>query len=188
MPTSISEIHAHLAPTYFGSFLGEPEGDQFQLVLPTHSYVNEEGSHGLQVVVRVAEGGGHVEAFVPRAYNANTVTHKQVFLEALARAGCYGRYTRVALDATDGEVRLLVDQCVLDGSLTSVQVLGLVMSVFMAVEEMHEVLVHAGQTGEIDFDRRLSVREPDVYGDDGEGDDETADHDGEPETGESDDR
>lgn len=182
MPITIADVVQHLEAGGLEVRPPDPAEQSCSLVLPAHSYRNAAGEASVAVAVRVMDEGTYVEALVPRAYDAGEARHKLAFFDALLRMGLTYRHVRVGHDAADGEVRLAVDLPVLNGTVTPEQLQAMVVSLLLTLDDFHEVLVHAMQTGEVDPGRRLSLREPDVYGladeDDGEGDGDDAADDG----------
>lgn len=166
MPITIEEAIHKLESTGLKVGRARDGGDHCGLLMQTRSYVNAEGEHSLQLVCRVDHGGFYIEVAAPRAYNADDAKYPGALFEALLRM-CYQlQHVRAEHDASDGEVRFAIDMPVLDGEVTSHQLGAMVAVLSMAIDDFHDVIVHAMETGKVDLELRRSVGEEEQPGDD----------------------
>ncbi|MFM8981172.1 MAG: hypothetical protein ACKOSS_12025 [Planctomycetia bacterium] len=164
MPVTIADVVQHLEAGGLEVCPPLPGEESRSVVLPTHAYRDGDGQPLVGIVVRLLNQGTCLEASVPRAYEAGRAAHKAAFFDALLRMVHTFHHVRAGHDASDGEVALSVDMPLIEAEVSKEQVQAMVVTLLMTLEDFHEVLVHAMESGEIDLGRRLSQREPDVYG------------------------
>lgn len=156
MPTSIPEVMRHFEGIGCEVMLAPDREDECGLSLQTDSYVHPGGEKILFIACRVEDEGRYLELFVPSVYRSRDCRYRSAFFAALMQVSLMTKYLQVEHDPADGEVRFSVDLPVMDATLTREQLHVMTTCLYQVCEQYHPVLVHAMETGKVDFGRRWS--------------------------------
>lgn len=158
MPITIPEVVRHLESIGYKVQHSPDRPDECGMYFATDSYVNSDGEKSLLLVCRVDPEGNYLEIVTPGAYDSRRSKYKAAFFAAMLHLAFLSRHVQMEHDPSDGEIRFSVDVPVLDGTLTQNQVHALVVCLLRVCEEFHPVLVHAMETGRIEFERRWAPK------------------------------
>ncbi|MSR41302.1 MAG: YbjN domain-containing protein [Phycisphaerales bacterium] len=134
--------------------------DRGEVIVPfrTEQYASEPSltSDGAEhrtmiVVIKLQDDGRLLRIFAPELYSLEDARFPEAGLKALLAVNWRVRIASFAMDETDGEVRLITDLPIEDGSLTASQIQRLIQSIAWTADELHPVIQRAFAEGEIDF-------------------------------------
>ena len=134
--------------------------DRGEIIVPfrTEQYSSElalttEGAEhrAMIVVIKLQDEGRLLRIFAPELYSLEDARFPEVGLKALLAVNWRVRIAAFAIDETDGEIRLITDLPIEDGTLTSSQIQRLIQSIAWTADELHPVIIRAFTEGEIDF-------------------------------------
>ncbi len=103
------------------------------------------------VVIKLQDDGRLLRIFAPELYSLEDARFPEAGLKALLAVNWRVRIASFAMDETDGEIRLITDLPLEDGTLTASQIQRLIQSIAWTADELHPVIERAFTEGEIDF-------------------------------------
>ena len=114
-------------------------------------YRDADGEPHIALVIRLEEDGEYVKVFAPNAY---TVTLEDVgpVLQACAMIQWRTKLVQFEYDASDGELRPIVEFPLEDAPMTARQLMRCVSGLVSLVDHFHPVLSRALADGDIVFD------------------------------------
>lgn len=127
----------------------------------TEHYKDPTGASHLNVVIGLYGEGEFLKLFSPGAFKAGP---ENVAGTALACCVIQWRTPLIQfeIDYSDGEIRPVVELPLLDAELTANQLLYCLETLLAVTDRFADVLLHAAETGEIDFSRYHGHQEEDV--------------------------
>ncbi len=134
--------------------------DRGEVIVPfrTEQYASDptltaEGSEGrtMIVVIKLQDDGRLLRIFAPELYSLEDARFPEAGLKALLAVNWRVRIASFAMDESDGEIRLITDLPIEDGTLTAAQIQRLIQSIAWTADELHPVIERAFAEGEIDF-------------------------------------
>ncbi len=148
MATTIKEISDLIEKQGWKS--EEIEGhDCLRFGFATKTYVDADGDASVLLIAEVMDEGRSWRVFAPRLYKYEDGPNGLAMLKACLYATRRSKFASWHLDLADGEIQLSVRNILEETPLTETQFKRVVDHVFWAVEEFHEMIVHARDTGEI---------------------------------------
>jgi len=101
--------------------------------------------------VMIQEDGRMLRICVPEVYTISAVENRGAMAEAMLAANWRVRVASYVLDESDGEIRVVCDVPVEDGTITGAQLSRMLTLVAWTVDQFDPVLRRAGTEGKIDF-------------------------------------
>ena len=150
MSMTVEELEAHLDNAGVKHRLDE-DGD-LAAVFATETFVNVWGKKQIGVYLRLIEDGEYFLLFAPRVYDLSKCKHVEAVLTTLLQIARLTKLVKFEYDASDGEVRAVVEFPVEDGTMTEHQLMRCVVSIIWVLDRFHPQIQHAINTGEVDFD------------------------------------
>lgn len=122
------------------------------VAVPTVHYVDpHDGERSLLLHVMLQEDGRMLRICVPEVYAMSAFGHRGAACEAMLGANWRVRVASYVLDDSDGEVRVVCDSPLEDGTLTSTQISRMLTLVAWTVDQFDPVIRKAGSDGTVDF-------------------------------------
>lgn len=116
-------------------------------------YRDPDGDDGLGLVIRLSENGGYFELFAPQAFKA-VGPHVDAFLKACAMMQWRTKLIQFEYDASDGEIRPIIEFPIEDGTLTQKQLSRCIGGICQLVDDYYEPLKRALGEGVVEFPER----------------------------------
>jgi len=133
-------------------FRASREHSEVVVAVPTQNYVDpHDGERSLLLHVMLQEEGKMLRICVPEVYAIGEFAHRGALCEAMVAANWRVRVASYVLDESDGEVRVVCDMPLEDGTVTSGQLSRMLTLVAWTVDQFDPVLRRAGTEGKVDF-------------------------------------
>jgi Putative bacterial sensory transduction regulator len=133
-------------------FRASREHSEVVVAVPTQKYIDpHDGEKSLLLHVMLQEDGRMVRICVPEVYAINDFAHRGAMAEAMLAVNWRVRVASYVLDESDGEVRVVCDVPVEDGTLTAPQLSRMLTLVAWTVDQFDPVVRCAGTDGTVDF-------------------------------------
>lgn len=116
----------------------------------TSTYLSPEGDPGVMLVLQLDEDGEYLKLFAPEAFKLQGA-HSDAFLRACMMIQWQTKMVQFEFDATDGEIRPIVEFPLEDGKVTLKQLNRCMGAIVGILEEYYPVLRKAVDSGTIDF-------------------------------------
>jgi hypothetical protein len=145
-------------------FRASREHSEVVVAVPTTHYIDpHDGEKSLLLHVMLQEDGKMLRICVPEVYAVADFAHRGAMAEAMLAANWRVRVASYVLDESDGEVRVVCDLPLEDGSVTSAQLSRMLTLVAWTVDQFDPVIRLAGTEGKVDFvelDARILQKSP----------------------------
>lgn len=145
-------------------FRASREHSEVVVAVPTTHYIDpHDGEKSLLLHVMLQEDGKMLRICVPEVYAVADFAHRGAMAEAMLAANWRVRVASYVLDESDGEVRVVCDIPLEDGSVTSAQLSRMLTLVAWTVDQFDPVIRLAGTEGKVDFvelDARILQKSP----------------------------
>ncbi len=145
-------------------FRASREHSEVVVAVPTTHYVDpHDGEKSLLLHVMLQEDGKMLRTCVPEVYAVAEFAHRGPMAEAMLAANWRVRVASYVLDESDGEVRVVCDLPLEDGTVTSAQLSRMLTLVAWTVDQFDPVIRLAGTEGKVDFvelDARILQKSP----------------------------
>jgi hypothetical protein len=145
-------------------FRASREHSEVVVAVPTTSYVDpHDGEKSLLLHVMLQEDGKMLRMCVPEVYAVAEFAHRGAMSEAMLAANWRVRVASYVLDESDGEVRVVCDLPLEDGTVTATQLSRMLTLVAWTVDQFDPVIRTAGNEGKVDFadlDARILQKSP----------------------------
>lgn len=133
-------------------FRASREHSEVVVAVPTQHYIDpHDGERSLLLHVMLQEEGKMLRICVPEVYAIGEFAHRGAMCEAMVAANWRVRVASYVLDESDGEVRVVCDMPLEDGTVTSGQLSRMLTLVAWTVDQFDPVLRRAGAEGKVDF-------------------------------------
>ena len=133
-------------------FRASRDHNEIVVAVPTQHYIDpHDGEKSMLLHVMLQEEGRMMRICVPEVYVVNTFAHKGSMCEAMLSANWRVRVASYVLDDSDGEVRVVCDVPLEDGTVTSAQTSRMLTLVAWTVDQFDPVIRKAGTDGVVDF-------------------------------------
>ena len=133
-------------------FRASRDHNEIVVAVPTQHYIDpHDGEKSMLLHVMLQEEGRMMRICVPEVYAVNTFAHKGSMCEAMLSANWRVRVASYVLDDSDGEVRVVCDVPLEDGTVTSAQTSRMLTLVAWTVDQFDPVIRKAGIDGVVDF-------------------------------------
>jgi hypothetical protein len=133
-------------------FRASREHNEVVVAVPTQHYVDpHDGERSMLLHLMLQEDGRMLRICVPEVYSMREFAHKGPMCEAMLAANWRVRVASYVLDETDGEVRVVCDVPIEDGTATSAQLSRMLTLVAWTVDQLDKVIRKAGNEGAVDF-------------------------------------
>jgi hypothetical protein len=133
-------------------FRASREHNEVVVAVPTSHYVDpHDGEKSLLLHVMIQEDGRMLRICVPEVYTISAFENRGAMAEAMLAANWRVRVASYVLDESDGEIRVVCDVPVEDGTITGGQLSRMLTLVAWTVDQFDPVLRRAGTEGKIDF-------------------------------------
>jgi len=145
-------------------FRASREHNEVVVAVPTQNYVDpHDGERSLLLHVMLQEEGKMLRICVPEVYAVAEFANRGALCEAMLAANWRVRVASYVLDESDGEVRVVCDLPLEDGTVTSAQLSRMLTLVAWTVDQFDPVIRLAGTEGKVDFvelDARILQKSP----------------------------
>ncbi|MEY5031880.1 MAG: hypothetical protein RL354_911 [Planctomycetota bacterium] len=145
-------------------FRASREHSEVVVAVPTTNYVDpHDGEKSLLLHVMLQEDGKMLRMCVPEVYAVAEFAHRGAMSEAMLAANWRVRVASYVLDESDGEVRVVCDLPLEDGTVTGTQLSRMLTLVAWTVDQFDPVIRTAGNEGKVDFadlDARILQKSP----------------------------
>jgi hypothetical protein len=145
-------------------FRASREHSEVVVAVPTTNYVDpHDGEKSLLLHVMLQEDGKMLRMCVPEVYAVAEFAHRGAMSEAMLAANWRVRVASYVLDESDGEVRVVCDLPLEDGTVTATQLSRMLTLVAWTVDQFDPVIRTAGNEGKVDFadlDARILQKSP----------------------------
>ncbi len=148
MAMTIEEVEALLTEIGF-RFQRGPRA-QVGMRFGMKQYLDRDGDKDLLVLVDLLENGEYLKVFAPMAFKA-TGDHADAFLRACSMVQWRTKLIQFEFDATDGEIRPIVEFPLEDGKVTRKQLERCIVGLAGIIDEYYPVLVRALKDGVVEF-------------------------------------
>ena len=114
-----------------------------------HNYKDSDGDPGISLVIRLEEDGEFLKVIAPRVYSYPDGSHKAALFQLLLMISWDTKMIQYEYDVTDGEVRAIIEFPLEDAILTKNQLMRCLNGIAGLVDENHENVLAAMETGEL---------------------------------------
>ncbi len=129
------------------------EREVISYVYSLKEYVDgEDGTHKAQFFITLEEEGEYIKIIAPKLYVYKEGPHKEAVLQVLLQICWKTKLVEYEYDASDGEVRLIIEFPLEDGKLTKKQLERCIRGMVGIIEDYHQVIDSVMRSGVIDFD------------------------------------
>lgn len=150
MPSSIHSVKAMLAERGV-HFRDGSDPHSVVMSWTTERYRDPDtGDKSAFIVVRLEEEGRFIKVFSPQCFRSE-VPHKLAFLEALLGICWRTKLLQFEFDASDGEVRAMVEWPIEDSTLTWKQIHRAILALVLLLDKYHDLVVKAGRSGVVSW-------------------------------------
>lgn len=133
-------------------FRASRQHSEVVVAVPTQNYVDpHDGEKSLLLHVMLQEDGRMLRICVPEVYTTKEVKHRGEMCEAMLAANWRVRVASYVVDESDGEVRVVCDVPIEDGTITPGQLGRMVTMVAWTVDQFDPAIRRASEQGVIDF-------------------------------------
>lgn len=133
-------------------FRASREHNEVVVAVPTSNYVDpHDGEKSMLLHVMLQEDGKMLRICVPEVYSFGQFEHGGEMAQAMLAANWRVRVPSYVLDESDGEIRVVCDVPIEDGSLTGTQLGRMVALVAWTIDQFDPVIRRAGTEGRVDF-------------------------------------
>jgi hypothetical protein len=133
-------------------FRASRQHSEVVVAVPTEHYVDpHDGEKSLLLHVMLQEEGRMLRICVPEVYAVKEGMNRGAMSEAMLAANWRVRVASYVLDESDGEVRVICDVPLEDGTVTSAQLSRMLTLVAWTVDQFDAVIRKAGADGVVDF-------------------------------------
>ncbi|MFM7135246.1 MAG: YbjN domain-containing protein [Planctomycetota bacterium] len=133
-------------------FRASRQHSEVVVAVPTEHYVDpHDGEKSLLLHVMLQEEGRMLRICVPEVYAIKEGMNRGAMSEAMLGANWRVRVASYVLDESDGEVRVICDVPLEDGTVTSAQLSRMLTLVAWTVDQFDAVIRKAGADGVVDF-------------------------------------
>lgn len=133
-------------------FRASRQHSEVVVAVPTEHYVDpHDGEKSLLLHVMLQEDGRMLRICVPEVYAMKDVAHRGPMAEAMLGANWRVRVASYVMDESDGEVRVICDVPLEDGTVTSRQLSRMLTLVAWTVDQFDAAIRKAGAEGVVDF-------------------------------------
>lgn len=133
-------------------FRASRQHSEVVVAVPTEHYVDpHDGEKSLLLHVMLQEEGRMLRICVPEVYAVKEGQNRGAMAEAMLAANWRVRVASYVLDESDGEVRVICDVPLEDGTVTSAQLSRMLTLVAWTVDQFDAVIRKAGAEGVVDF-------------------------------------
>lgn len=151
MAITLSDLTSLVSDLGFRATVPDGQDTECGLHFATESYADPAGDRSLLVVCRLDDDGEYLELLTPFAYSTAKCKYKAALFACMLQICFKTRHLQLEHDPSDGEIRFAVDIRLCDAMLTARQLGFMLTCLIRCIEEYHPVLVHAMDTGKIDF-------------------------------------
>lgn len=133
-------------------FRASRQHSEVVVAVPTEHYVDpHDNEKSLLLHVMLQEDGRMLRICVPEVYAIKEGMNRGAMSEAMLGANWRVRVASYVLDESDGEVRVICDVPLEDGTVTSAQLSRMLTLVAWTVDQFDAVIRKAGADGVVDF-------------------------------------
>lgn len=133
-------------------FRASRDHNEVVVAVPTSNYIDpHDGEKSMLLHVMLQEEGKMLRICVPEVYAFGKFEHRGEMAQAMLAANWRVRVPGYVLDETDGEVRVVCDVPVEDGTVTGTQIGRMIALVAWTIDQFDPVIRRAGDEGRIDF-------------------------------------
>ena len=155
MATSLQIIQAYLQENDIEHQVKE-EHNHIQTGSATRIYCDENGDHGVHIVISLEEDGEFVRIIVPNLYHDESPDHLFAILQTCMQANRAMKMVQFEYDASDGEIRLEMQLPLEDAKMTKRQLMRMLGCVVEAVDDFDAAFRAATERGEVIVDQLLA--------------------------------
>ena len=149
MAINLEELSAHLSSEELQhERLVEDGQEALKLLFHMNSYLSCAGSHELHIYITLEEQGRYLKVFSPRVYQVNEAHRRNVFV-ALLHVSWLTQLIQWEFDIEDGEVRVIVEFPIEDGTITARQLCRVVRDMVGIVDKYDTTIRTAMETGKL---------------------------------------
>lgn len=150
MPTPPEAIQGYLmrAGLKFGSN-DQGSNGQFVLSFQTSRYINPDGDKSLMLLITVGEDGGYIEIAAMNMYSASDAKDVGKLAEFLLNQNYMNKLLRFELDRSDGEIRATAEAMCVDGSVTYLSFMRMLMLFPAIADKLHPAIAKIKTTGRL---------------------------------------
>jgi desulfoferrodoxin (superoxide reductase-like protein) len=116
----------------------------------TEHYVDKDGDKHIPVIIELEEDGEFIKIMVPYCYVYREGPHKQALFQALLMLCWQTKMLQFEYDATDGEVRAIVEYPLEDAPLTERQFMRTLMGLVALIDQHDDMVRRALDSGVIE--------------------------------------
>lgn len=127
----------------------------------TESYRAPNGAEGILLVAQLDENGEYFQVYAPMAFKVKP-DHQEAFLKACMMIQWKTKLIQFEFDASDGEIRPVIEFPLEDNKLTRKQLARCIGGLCQIVDRYYTVLNKANDTGEVDFEETEATSEREV--------------------------
>jgi len=151
MPMTFADLVGRIAELGC-DFRASRQHSEVVVAVPTENYVDpHDGEKSLLLHVMLQEDGRMLRICVPEVYTTKEVKNRGAMCEAMLAANWRVRVASYVVDESDGEVRVVCDVPIEDGTITSTQLGRMVTMVAWTVDQFDPAIRKASEDGSIDF-------------------------------------
>ena len=150
MATSLVEIEGFLINQELRHKVDE-ERDCIMTGFSMENYLDSDGDHHLQIVIKLEESGEFIKVFTPSCYQYSG-PNQGVLFQVLLMVSWKTKMIQFEYDHSDGEVRAVVEFPLEDSILTEKQLMRAVVSLAQIIDRYNQTIETAMTEGIVTFD------------------------------------
>lgn len=123
------------------------KGDYIVTGFPTREYVDEDGDHGVGLILDAQENGEFIKIFTLSLYESNTPEHELAILKTCMNVSRQIKMVQCLYDSESGAVCMQIDIPLEDNQLTVKQLMRAIFCLIQAIDRFDGALRSAVQFG-----------------------------------------
>ena len=117
----------------------------------TEQYSNDELNKKLPMLIQLEEEGRFIKIFAPKCYMCPEEANRAAVMQTLLMVSWKTKMIQFEFDASDGEIRAIIEFPLEDADLTEAQLMRAVKALVQIVDRFHPVIQLALDEGVIEF-------------------------------------
>ena len=129
----------------------DPDQNLIITAYNTETYQDDEGRNKLGMLIRLEENGEFIKIFAPQCYSCPDEANRAAVTQALLMISWKTKMVQFEFDASDGEIRAIVEFPLEDALLTERQLMRAIGALVQIIDKFHPVIQLALTDGIIEF-------------------------------------
>ena len=145
MATDFNVIKSFLKEEGY-SFIHSDGSEYIETSVKTENYRNDDSTKSLSLFIKLEEDGRFIKVLAPYVYRCalkSGSNRKSALFQALLQISWKTKMVQFEYDSDDGEIRAIVEFALEDTTLSKLQLIRIMTTLFSVVDLYHEEIVNA---------------------------------------------